>query len=613
MKILLEIVIVALAALTVARLAAEPWRGRLMNLLKGYLTVRMVWVLLEWPVESQAGATIPAWQLVLDVLRDIDAGTFWTFAAIGALIRFSGVVASMLRWQLVLLGQRIELPFRHIFGAFLIGRAIGFFLPSTAGLDAYKLYDAARFSGRTVEVTAGTVLEKVLGVTGIFLTFLVALPFGMSIFGESAGKVAAITVPMSVGVIGGLLTVLWYPRIVQWGIENLPLPGKARLQGVVMRISNATAAYRDKKTLVLAMLFLSFAVHFTTAAMYYFMAIAVGAGEYAAFWPIVFGSAIQIFATVIGPTIGGLGVREAAQLLTVGALIGPGAAIVSATLGFWVGEVPTLFGFGFWMARGRNYRPEYCRVDGQQVDYEEAAKAARALETDEERARRLATPKTPAPPYVSRAASAACYGLGGGVLGGILLGLAEALAVAAGGFGTEAQVLWYGPLAYAAVFGALGLAGGVVLAVLPMDRAEIRGWTPALAMLATAVPVGLAVTVFRLRRDVYLEQMPPLPVLLAVLAGFGVLALLLFLVAPRILRGRAGLVARPRVALALLAFVVAGGFVAARTLPLAPTERASVPAVPAALRDAPNLILIMVDTLRADHLSCYGAEDVRTP
>ena len=246
MSILLEIFSVAVLALLVARLVGEPWRARAFNVLKVYLTVRMVWLLLLWQVDDGSGARLPAWNLILDQLGRIDAGVFWTFAAIGAAIRFLGVLASMYRWLLVLRGQRIDLPFWHILGAFLIGRAIGFFLPSTAGLDAYKLYDAARFSGRTVEVTAGTVLEKVRGVTGIFLTYLVALPFGISIFGDNALLVASITVPMAVGIIGALLSVLWFPGLVQWGIENLPLPGKAQLRGVVTRISQATAAYRDK-------------------------------------------------------------------------------------------------------------------------------------------------------------------------------------------------------------------------------------------------------------------------------------------------------------------------------------------------------------------------------
>jgi len=462
--IVLELIAVALLALAAGRLAPPPWRARLFNVLKLYLTVRMVWLLLAWPMTTETDQVVPAWRLVLDVLQQIDAGTFLLFALIGAAVRFLGVFASMVRWHLVLLGQGIAFPFRHVFGAFLIGRAIGFFLPSTAGLDAYKLYDAARFSGRTVEVTAGTVLEKVLGITGIFLTFLVALPFGYQIFGANSGTVAAITVPIAAGVIGGLLVVLFFPGIVQWVLERLPLPGKARLEGLVIRLSNAAAAYRDKKLLVVGMLVCSFLTHFTTAAMYYFMALAVGAGAKAEFWPIVFGSSIQIFATVIGPTIGGLGVREAAQLLTLGAIIGPGVAILSATLGFWVGEVPTLFGFLFWVVRGPDYRPGHCRVHGRQVDYAEAAQAALALELPEERERRrAAADHEELSPLAARMVHNAGLGLSAGVVAGIVLGVAEALVVRAGGFGAEAQVLWYGPLAYAAVLGGLATLGGAAL------------------------------------------------------------------------------------------------------------------------------------------------------
>ena len=614
MLILLEIFCVAVLALLTARLVPQPLRGRIMNVFKLYLTVRMVWLLLAWPMKMEDGSIAPAWALVFDVIQNIDAFTFFSFLLVGAAIRFVGIVASMLRWQLVLRGQGIEMPFQHIFGAFLIGRAIGFFLPSTAGLDAYKLYDAARFSGKTVEVTAGTVLEKVLGVTGIFLTFLIALPFGVSIFGEDAAAVAYITVPLAATIISALLVVLWFPGIVQWVIENIPIPGKARLEGIVMRISNASAAYRDKKGLVLAMLFLSFGVHFTTAAMYYFMALAVGASETAAFWPIVFGSSIQIFATVIGPTVGGLGIREAAQALTIGSLIGVGPAILSATLGFWVGEFPTIFGFIFWFVRGNDYKPAYCRVDGQQVDYAETARAAASLETDEERAAREArSGRSALPPLGSRILTSAGYGLGAGVLGGLIIGLLETVIIAAGGLGGEAQVLFYGPLAYAVMLGGLCAIGGAVLGVLPMDEEEIRGWTPSLAMLATLVPMGLFITIFRLRRDVYAEQMPPTPILLGVLAVAALLAVLLFFGGRRIFHSPLGNLAKPGVALGLLAVTVIGGAVLANTIfGVATVERPNA-GIPAYLADKPNVILVMIDTLRADHLSCYGSEDVHTP
>jgi arylsulfatase A-like enzyme len=162
------------------------------------------------------------------------------------------------------------------------------------------------------------------------------------------------------------------------------------------------------------------------------------------------------------------------------------------------------------------------------------------------------------------------------------------------------------------VLGLLGLAGGLALAVLPMDRDEIRGWTPSLALVGTFVPMALAITLFRVRRDVYLEQMPPLPVLAAILGAAGAVALLLFIAGPRLFRTRAGALVRPLPALVLLALVVAGGAFAARRAVPAAAARPTAPPVPAVLASRPNVILVMVDTLRADHLSCYGS-DLATP
>jgi uncharacterized membrane protein YbhN (UPF0104 family) len=335
MSILLEIMFVGLLALLASKFAQEPWRGRAMTALKGWVTVRAFWLLLTHPIAMEDGTKVIAWKLIQQQLAQIDAATFWTFLAIATGIKMVGMLSSMYRWILVLLGQGIELPFKHVFGSFLIGRAIGTFLPSTAGLDGYTLYDASRFSGRTVEATAAKFLEKICGFSGIFLTFLISLPFGISLFGDNAMLVASLTVPIASGVIVGLLLVLWYPGIVQWILETLPIPGKARLEGLVMRISNAAGAYRDKKTLMLMVLFLSWIVHFTTAAMYYFTALAIGAVG-AEFWPVALGSSIQILATVLSPfTIAGEGIREAAQLMLLGNMIGPAAAIVSAALGFW--------------------------------------------------------------------------------------------------------------------------------------------------------------------------------------------------------------------------------------------------------------------------------------
>ena len=158
--------------------------------------------------------------------------------------------------------------------------------------------------------------------------------------------------------------------------STFPFPGKARLAGLVMRISHAVAAYRDKRALVANAIVLSLVVQFSTAAMYYFTAPAIGATG-VEFWPIAFGSSIQLVATLLSPfTIAAESIREAAQHTLLGNMIGPANATVSAALGFLAAEVLTLAGGFFWWIRRASYTPAYCLVDGQQVDYEQASRAA---------------------------------------------------------------------------------------------------------------------------------------------------------------------------------------------------------------------------------------------
>ena len=322
MSTLMQALVIAVLAVIGLRLPKGTTRSRLFTVLKAWFTVLCFWALLTHPMENEAGETVMALELIGDTIGKIDAGTFWLFVALATGIKMIGMLSSMYRWQLMLFGQGIELPFKHLFGSFLIGRAIGTFLPSTAGLDGYTLFDAARFSGRTVEVTAAKFVEKVCGFSGVFMTFLVTLPFGIAIFGENARFFALASVPIAAGVIGGLVVTLLFPGFVQWILENVPIPAKQRITGLVSRISSSAAAYRSRPGLVLQILFLSFLVHFTTAAMYYFTALAIGAVG-ADFWEVTFGSSIQIFVTVISPfTIAGEGIREAAQYVLLKEQIG---------------------------------------------------------------------------------------------------------------------------------------------------------------------------------------------------------------------------------------------------------------------------------------------------
>jgi arylsulfatase A-like enzyme len=79
-----------------------------------------------------------------------------------------------------------------------------------------------------------------------------------------------------------------------------------------------------------------------------------------------------------------------------------------------------------------------------------------------------------------------------------------------------------------------------------------------------------------------------------------------------VFRGAAGKLFSPPIALALLILVAGAGWIASGEV-AQPMLRTTPPAAAGALTTRPNVILVMVDTLRADHLSCYGGTFVQTP
>jgi uncharacterized membrane protein YbhN (UPF0104 family) len=164
--------------------------------------------------------------------------------------------------------------------------------------------------------------------------------------------------------------IAFEPRIVTALLDRLPRRS-GRVASLLERVNGAAAAYRDQKGLLLIAAALSFAVHFCTAATYYFTAVAVGAAH-PLFWEVAFASTIQIFATVISPfTIAGEGVREIVQALLLAHRIGMEQSILSAALGFWVAEAPTLSGGIFYALRRSDYRPAVA-VDAQGRDMAKA-------------------------------------------------------------------------------------------------------------------------------------------------------------------------------------------------------------------------------------------------
>jgi len=347
--------------------------------------------LLRHPVEGEGGEKMPIYDAIVQYIDQVDGQTFAFYAIVAGLVKFVGVISSAFAWHLLLVGQGIRYPFwSKIMTSFLIGRFIGTFLPSTMGLDGYTLYEAGKYSNQWTRAVTAKTLEKFVGVTGLFMGMLLTLPFGYSVLVDVttaanmperapllAGLIAAIAGTFVLVVVVGLV---WPPiiRIIMWVIRKLstfvlgigPLKKiSARVLGMLGQFDQAITSYHGKVGLLMMVLLSKFVTHFTTAMVYYFTALAIGVTT-AEFWPIVFGSTIQILGTLFSPTIAGEGAREAFQSLLLSNQLGGAAqAVLSAALGFIAAEAATLWGGAFMWTRKPGWRPGFALVDDKQVDY----------------------------------------------------------------------------------------------------------------------------------------------------------------------------------------------------------------------------------------------------
>jgi hypothetical protein len=361
---------------------SRAWRGlparvrsTINTLLKVVITFGAFYLLLTHKVDGGEGVgRITIISAIRNYIGAVDAGTFIFWSCVAMAIKFSGVIASAWGWSLLLRGQRLVYPFwQQIMTAFLIGRFIGTFLPSTIGLDGYTLYEAGRYSNQWHRVVTAKALEKFIGIAGLFMGILLTLPAGYFVLHRVVGDRALLLSGLIAAVCGSVTLVvvvgLVKPQLLRWlfGAAGRIFPGAIRHH--MNRFTEAVTAYEGQVGLLFMALLAKFITHFTTAVVYFFTALAIGVTG-VEFLPVVFGSLIQILGTLFSPTIAGEGAREAIQAMLLSSHLGGAAqAVLSAALGFVAAEAATMWGGAFLWTRRPGWRPNFVRVDGEQVDY----------------------------------------------------------------------------------------------------------------------------------------------------------------------------------------------------------------------------------------------------
>ena len=103
-------------------------------------------------------------------LRNIDpiilSGAFIVF--------FVSSLLGSFQWHLLLRGGGVYLPFKDSFKLYFVGLFFNNFLPANVGGDAVKIYDVVRVGNDPYRVFAITLLDRVVGITGLCILALFA-------------------------------------------------------------------------------------------------------------------------------------------------------------------------------------------------------------------------------------------------------------------------------------------------------------------------------------------------------------------------------------------------------------------------------------------------------
>lgn len=260
---------------------------------------------------------------------------------VGMLLFGCVIAITVLRWQLLLRVQGLELRFRSLSALTLIGVFFNLAIPGAVSGDLLKMAYLARDTpGKRTEAILTIVLDRVLGILGLFLIaavmVVICLPWLLGLGADQRG-VQIVAVLVGSGSLGGifLLSLLEFrqpltrlapaKRLLRLAEATLP----AAVVGTVLRLTAALDLYRHHRGVLLAGIALSAVVHVTLGLLLWCLGASLGLEGVRVPGYLLAAQAGNAVAA-IPMTPGGMGTRDATVALFLNALHGHPAS--AATL-----------------------------------------------------------------------------------------------------------------------------------------------------------------------------------------------------------------------------------------------------------------------------------------
>ncbi|MCK9523688.1 MAG: flippase-like domain-containing protein [Proteobacteria bacterium] len=328
----------------------------LMNLLKVAVTVGILYLIFQ---RFDIGSD--------DIIKAFQHQPGWFAAA--ALMQAGAILFSILRWLVLLNGQGLRVPFGHAVRTFMVGRFLGTFTPTGVGLEAYKAWDIARYTGKAEASVSVVLIEKLIGTFfSLGLLVLLTLPYFAAAIDTRA--------LMIFGSFFGVLLVIALILLFQPGLFRLLLrfnfPGKGKIEKPLERIVAAFTVYNQRKGSLLGAVALGFGVYLFWFLTYYMNSLALGA-NLSLLEVLKVGPLTQI-ATMLPISIAGVGLREGAFMALLQAL-GTLAAdapkdvaasvMLTASMVYFVSISLNLIGAVIFLTRRTDYKAQMAQMKAE--------------------------------------------------------------------------------------------------------------------------------------------------------------------------------------------------------------------------------------------------------
>ena len=319
-------------------------------------------------VEKQGVQRVPmTMEDLWTAIKGLDLAVFIPWVLFATFIKFLGILANIVRWKVLLAGQGMEFGFGWLTASYFVGRFFGIVMPSTLGLDGWRLYDTIRISRKPVECTTVLAVERITGLIGLIATILLFMPFADLQGRTFADVIQRMAVPLAAAVGLGLMLLL-KPALFTPLTRLMPI---AKVRTFLDNAIRSATAYSTRRGTLLIALCCAVFGQLTTMAMYFGNAMALQV-DGVTMLQVFYAAAVMTLFTFLIPTAAGEGVRELMFVELLGGRIPTAKAFLIGHVGFWIEKLLLSFQGGIFLIWAPQSYQRVTREDLERLKEESA-------------------------------------------------------------------------------------------------------------------------------------------------------------------------------------------------------------------------------------------------